>query len=129
MPNYRIVYTVTKKEDQDWWIRLTVSSANNTTADPRDALIKDDGTATAEILAKIRDPSRWKRISYSDYTWDRTWIDDNTIEFTYNFQSADKLQGFYLDWHEFSLRPHQYYTKDWKAFAPDGTAITLPSIS
>lgn len=127
MPNYRLVCTVTKREDQDWWMHLTISSANDTTADPRDSLIKDD--ADAALISKIRDPSRWKRISYSDYTWDRTWIDDNTIEFTYNLQSADKLQGFYLDWHDFSPRPQQQYTRDWKAFAPDGTAITLPSIS
>jgi hypothetical protein len=127
MPNYRLVYTVTKREDQDWWMYLKISSANDTTADPRDSLIKDD--SPPELLAKIRDPSRWKRISYSDYTWDRTWIDDNTIELTFNFQSADKLQGYYFDWHEFSPRPQQHYTRDWKAFAPDGTAITLPSIS
>ena len=127
MPNYRLVYTVTKREDQDWWIHLALKWANDPTADPRDSLIKDD--STDELLAKIRSHDRWKRISRYDYTWDRTWIDDNTIEFTYNLQSADKLQGFYLDWHDFSPRPQQHYTRDWKAFAPDGTAITLPSIS
>lgn len=126
MPNYRLVNTVTKTEEQEWLMYLTISSANNTTADPRDSLINN--VNDAELISKIRDPSRWKRISYSDYTWDRLWIDDNTIEFTYNFVSADKLQGFYLDWHDFSLRPYGQYTKDWKAYDPSGNALTLPTI-
>jgi hypothetical protein len=130
--SYRIDHKLTKTEDQEWVMMPMVGPNPVATfaADARDALITPiDNPA---LIAKITDPARYVRTKRDEFTWDRTWIDDNTLIKSFYFDTLEKLEGYYLDMQDFQPNPtHKtlsYYNVEWKAYDPDGNEIELPLV-
>lgn len=131
--SYRIDEILTKTSDQEWSmmpITKNTNSVSTFTVDERDSTIIsiDD----VDLLERILRPEKHKRTPRDKFTWDRSWIDSNTLLRHYYFETLEDLHGFYLDMTEYNPvinpgpKPLSAYNIAWKAYDSDNNEVALP---
>jgi len=133
--SYRVDRTMTKDADIDWQMMpFSVNSnvVSTFTVDARDSLVNP--ISESLITEKLLSDTRSRRTPRNKFTWDRTWIDDNTVIIHSYCDTLEDLMGHYYDMNEFNPTPESHlplslYTTVWTAYDPDGNEIGLPLIN
>jgi hypothetical protein len=85
----------TKNANQNWVLSIDVSKClYSNTPDPRDSLFASNISTVGTKIKSSYIVNIESSIGYQGF--DRTWIDDNTLKFTYYFETDKNALDFYL---------------------------------